>query len=297
MKPAVQVDPARSTGLADGDRGTDGVCHVEPVGTHAIPDTADTFGGGDTHVAHDAQAAVSDWLLQARHTADPVRVAVIEGLARRARAHAGAVGQRLLQRAEQLIGGPARQTPHAAGDREPAAAAARASILQALSAQIDRLGRTPSALPAPAAGAVAARPAARGAPPATTTAATRAKPHPSRRAIDNPPAPLKAVTAFKGTWSRLRAEQRLRQALAQVPAQAGPLNSSQVVYRALQEIHALSPAYLDAFMAHVDALLALEQAGGAADLTTRATARPDSDKRSGTRAARKGPGPGSAGRP
>ncbi len=293
MKPAVQADPARSTGLADGDRGTDGVCPIDPVARHAIPDTTDTLGGGDTH---DAQAAVTDWLLHAHHTADPVRVAVIAGLARRARAHAGAVRQRLLQRAEQLIAGPAPQSPHAAGDREPAVAAARASILQALSAQIDRLGRTAVALPAPAAGAVAGRPAARGAPPATMNPATRAKPHPSRRAIDNPPAPLKAVTAFKGTWSRLRAEQRLRQALAQVPAQAGPLNSSQVVYRALQEIHALSPAYLDAFMAHVDALLALEQASGAADLATRATARPDSDKRPGTRAARKGGGPGTAGR-
>jgi hypothetical protein len=43
-----------------------------------------------------------------------------------------------------------------------------------------------------------------------------------------------------------------------VPAQAGPLNSAQVVHRALQTLHRLSPAYLDAFIAHIDTLLALE---------------------------------------
>lgn len=78
-----------------------------------------------------------------------------------------------------------------------------------------------------------------------------------------PPAPLKAVAAFKGTWSRLRADQRLRQAMAQVPAKAGPLNSSSLVNRMLQTMHQVSPEYLDAFMAHVDTLLWLEQASGA----------------------------------
>ena len=77
------------------------------------------------------------------------------------------------------------------------------------------------------------------------------------------PVALKTVTAFQGTWSRLRTEQRLRQALAQVPPKAGPLNSSQVVHRALQTMQALSPAYLDAFLAHVDGLIGLEQAAGA----------------------------------
>lgn len=86
------------------------------------------------------------------------------------------------------------------------------------------------------------------------------------------PQPLKAVAAFKGTWSRLRAEQRLRQALSQVPAMAGPLNSSHVVNRALQTLHGLSPEYLDAFMSHVDTLLWLEQASGG-DLAPRAPAR------------------------
>ncbi|HET7792347.1 MAG TPA: DUF2894 domain-containing protein [Rhizobacter sp.] len=84
------------------------------------------------------------------------------------------------------------------------------------------------------------------------------------------PRPLKSVVAFQGTWSRLRTEQRLRQALAQVPAQAGPLNSAHIVSRALQTLHALSPAYLDAFMTHVDALQWMEQASGGGDVVQRA---------------------------
>lgn len=109
--------------------------------------------------------------------------------------------------------------------------AARREVLASLSALVDRLGRVPAPAPSLTSLPVVAR-------------------------------PLRAVAAFKGTWSRLRAEQRLRQALAEVPAHAGPLNSSHVVHRALQTMHTLSPEYLDAFMSHIDTLLALEQASG-----------------------------------
>jgi hypothetical protein len=73
---------------------------------------------------------------------------------------------------------------------------------------------------------------------------------------------LRNVVRHQATWSRLRAEQRLRQAGAKVPAQAGPLHSAQVVYRTLLELHQLSPAYLEALLTQVDAMLALEQASG-----------------------------------
>ena len=116
--------------------------------------------------------------------------------------------------------------------------AARRQVLAGLSALVDRLGR----VPAP-----------------TSASAGAAAP------------PLRSVSAFKETWSRLRAEQRLRQALADVPAQAGPLNSAQVVHRALQTLHRLSPAYLDAIIAHIDTLLALEDASGRTEHPARAT--------------------------
>ena len=109
--------------------------------------------------------------------------------------------------------------------------------LAALRALVDRLGRAP-ALPSSAA-------------------------VPLSRTVSPPP--LKAVSAFQGTWSRMRAEQRLRQVLAHVPASAGPLNSSHLVNRALQAIRDVSPEYLDAFMSHIDTLQWLEQTIDAAD--------------------------------
>jgi hypothetical protein len=146
--------------------------------------------------------------------------------------------------------------------------AARRAVLAGLSELVDRLGRSPaSALHTHLATPVAARP--------------------PRTPMTAPLPPLKAVTTFKGTWSRLRAEQRLRQALAQVPPGAGPLNTSQLVNRALQAMRDLSPDYLDAFMSHVDTLQWLEQASGAGDLA-RSAAPADARRRPATRAARKG---------
>jgi Protein of unknown function (DUF2894) len=74
----------------------------------------------------------------------------------------------------------------------------------------------------------------------------------------------------QATWARLRTQQRLRQAFDQVPAQAGPLNSSQLVHRALHLLQADSPRYLEAFMQQVDTLMWLEQANGAGDLVAKA---------------------------
>jgi hypothetical protein len=99
--------------------------------------------------------------------------------------------------------------------------------------------------------------------------------------------PLKAVSAFQGTWSRLRAEQRLRQVLAHVPASAGPLNSSHLVNRALQAIRDLSPEYLDAFMSHIDTLQWLEQTIDAADPVPRAAPPAEGRKRPAPRSPRK----------
>ena len=70
---------------------------------------------------------------------------------------------------------------------------------------------------------------------------------------------LHTLRRFRATWTRLSAEERLRQALAQVPPQAGPLNSSHLVYRALLLMRETAPEYLQRFVPYVDALLWLEQ--------------------------------------
>lgn len=74
---------------------------------------------------------------------------------------------------------------------------------------------------------------------------------------------LASLAYFRSTWSRLSAERRLTRSLATVPENAGPLNSHQLVHRALQTMRETSPGYLHHFMTYVDALLWLDQAGGA----------------------------------
>lgn len=90
-----------------------------------------------------------------------------------------------------------------------------------------------------------------------------------------PETELKTLRDFRSTWSRLSAERRLTQSLAVVPDNAGPLNSQQLVHRALRLMRELSPGYLDRFVQHVDALLWLDQlnAAGAAPRKTSAADR------------------------
>lgn len=73
------------------------------------------------------------------------------------------------------------------------------------------------------------------------------------------PGELRAVHQDRGTWSRLHVQHRLVQSLAQVPAQAGPLNTEHLLHQALTLMQSTSPDYLQHFMVHVEALLALER--------------------------------------
>ncbi len=79
--------------------------------------------------------------------------------------------------------------------------------------------------------------------------------------VRNPSVPteLASLAYFRTTWSRLSAERRLTRSLETVPENAGPLNSHQLVHRALQTMRETSPGYLHRFMTYVDALLWLEQ--------------------------------------
>jgi len=71
---------------------------------------------------------------------------------------------------------------------------------------------------------------------------------------------LRAVERFRDRWERLGVEQRLAKADAALPANAGPLNSDGLVSRALALMREVSPAYLQRFVAHADALMWLESA-------------------------------------
>jgi len=176
----------------------------------------------------------------ARNWPNPVTQAVVDGLLRRAEAQVGPVRALLLERARQLQ------------------ARACASAAQAAAGQ---WGDAAPTAPQPAPGALR-----------DLTALVDRLGRTAQR-----PA---AVTAFRGTWARLRAEQRLRQALARVPEQPGPLHSSHLVHRALQTLCTLSPSYLDALLSHVDTLLWLDQtSGGSTDVPVNASQRPGDVRR------------------
>lgn len=92
---------------------------------------------------------------------------------------------------------------------------------------------------------------------------------------------LKTLDYFRNTWSRLSAERRLVQSFAKVPQNAGPLNSHNLVHQALVLMRELSPEYLNRFMAHVDALLWLEQANSGVASAGGEGARAEGGKKSG----------------
>ncbi len=65
---------------------------------------------------------------------------------------------------------------------------------------------------------------------------------------------LPALEEFRALWSSLRTGSQVRRSLAQVPDDAGPLNSARLVHRALTLMRTLSPAYLQHFLAYADTL-------------------------------------------
>lgn len=153
--------------------------------------------------------------------------------------------------------------------------------LSALRALVDRLGREPAV--ASPFGASATAPAGAVTPPTRASGAhPAAEPRSTQRAAAGPvvtalaaaalptsaslpllppppPRPLKSVQRHDANWRRLRAEQRLLRLRDAVPPQAGPLHSATLVHRALAQMHAVSPAYLEAWLRGVDNLLAVER--------------------------------------
>jgi hypothetical protein len=71
---------------------------------------------------------------------------------------------------------------------------------------------------------------------------------------------LNTLRQHRSTWTRLSVDQRLTEALAQVPDNAGPLNTQRLLNNTLELMRNASPEYTQCFMAHVEALLWLDQA-------------------------------------
>ncbi len=71
---------------------------------------------------------------------------------------------------------------------------------------------------------------------------------------------LKTVREFKDTWAGLRVDRQMARSQQQAPDNPGPLNSHLLVLRTLRRMQEISPAYLERFMAHAEALMWLDLA-------------------------------------
>ena len=169
---------------------------------------------------------------------DPVRFRFIESLAERAAQHEGAARRVLDERLAQLLSAHELKLDQATrpqGDVRPTAntdAMPRSALADLVA---DLGGRATPVAPA--------------------------MPNAKTPAIDST-VELETLPFFRRTWSRLSADQRLAQSLAALPENAGPLNSHHLVHRSLMLMRELSPGYFDRFVAHVDALLSLQQRKG-----------------------------------
>ncbi|KVC71867.1 hypothetical protein WM03_14650 [Burkholderia ubonensis] len=167
------------------------------------------------------------WRASGADRLDPVRFHRIDALERRAAGHDGDARRLLDARLDALLAGYAGDVERAGDANEPDDVAQARPASGALAGLVARIARDAQA---------------------------------DRAGID--PA---LIEYFRETWSKVRTEKQYRQALDQVPRNAGPLNSSSLVHRSLSLMRDLSPGYLQQFLSYVDALAWLEDlAGGGA---------------------------------
>lgn len=72
---------------------------------------------------------------------------------------------------------------------------------------------------------------------------------------------LRALAAMRAAQARQQVAHRIAGAIANTPADAGPLNGHRLVTRAIQRLQQLSPEYLHWFVGYTDTLLWLETEG------------------------------------
>ncbi|WP_088502024.1 DUF2894 domain-containing protein [Burkholderia ubonensis] len=174
-----------------------------------------------------ARAMLDAWRASGADRLDPVRFHRIDALERRAAGHDGDARRLLDARLDALLAGYAGDVERAGDANEPDDVAQARPASGALAGLAAHIARDAQA---------------------------------DRAGID--PA---LIEYFRETWSKVRTEKQYRQALDQVPRNAGPLNSSSLVHRSLSLMRDLSPGYLQQFLSYVDALAWLEDlAGGGA---------------------------------
>lgn len=184
-----------------------------------------------------ALAQLQAWRESGADRFDPPRFELIAALAQRAQRYVGSARAQLDARLSQLTDAYAQLV--AVEVAEPAAKTGSDSPLQSL---LQQLEADPLQYQLPLSTANAA------AGDSDTGDSTEAGLMP-------------ALDEFQQLWSRIRIDSLLRQCLDSLPADAGPLNSSVLTYRAMALMQELSPEYLQHFIAYVDVLTWMEQLG------------------------------------
>lgn len=184
------------------------------------------------------QVLLAAWREQGTDRLDPVRFWAIEALARRVQAYEGEVRRVLDARLSDWIDAYAADVQAAAGapsnGEEWPVMPAREGLRALCAGIAQRHGADDH-------GATAAG------------ARSRHDAFPQLAALDE----------FRQRWMHIRSESQLRQSLAQRPPEnAGPLNSSALVHRAIALMREASPGYLRQFLGYVDALSGIEQLSG-----------------------------------
>jgi hypothetical protein len=67
------------------------------------------------------------------------------------------------------------------------------------------------------------------------------------------------IQQFRKQLNQISVQKQVKQAIAQAPVNAGPINSHMLVLRSLGWMRDISPDYLNRFMGYVDTLLALDE--------------------------------------
>ena len=176
-------------------------------------------------------AQLDEWRAQGLERCDPLRFQTMVALADRAGQRHGAVQRRLLDRLRVL-----------ADDYACVASNRRAVVTLSPSQNDSSAMLSSAALCGPLSvlvGEMTARVRATGRQPGQPDPAT--------------------IEYFRDLAVRVRIERQARQALAQAPANAGPLNSAFLAYRALALMQEQSPTYLRRFLTYLDALASLER--------------------------------------
>ncbi|MFJ3459928.1 DUF2894 domain-containing protein [Achromobacter spanius] len=194
---------------------------------------------GSRAAVMDARAVLDAWRASGADRVNPLRFHLIDALDRRAAAYEGAARQRLDERIAGLI---------AAYEGELKGA-------QDVVADADANAGADADAPqnAESAGPLAGLTAYLGSDDPRDPLGLRAA---------YPELPL--LDEFRALWSRFSADRQVRQSQEQVHKNAGPLNSNQLVHRALSLMREMSPGYLQQFLSYTDALMWMEQMTAAA---------------------------------